>query len=117
MNKDLLTKEIERRIFAECKGTSYSITPELVTIDTASKKIRLDGDIFFLSSTQLDVPLTARVKFNSPDNYLCLSKTQLNSMNLNSLQSFRDYLEIKTENYGTSLVPYQVEFLRVTPIK
>jgi len=110
----LLQREIDRRVKDEIGATDYYAEPVMLRVDTPKFRKQLEGSLYFLVSEKLSVPVASRIIIESPDNIFSSSQMDFEQLNTTRLQSFRNNLSIKLENYGT-FVPYTLEFLKVTP--
>ena len=80
-----------------------------------SENIRLNNEIWILTSSEIDIPINATLTIESLDNLFIITKAEYTIINYYKYQAFSNYLKISLKDYGT-YVPFQLEFLRVIPI-
>jgi hypothetical protein len=76
--------------------------------------IDLGNETLILTSNELDIPITATITLESLDNIFKATKTEYAAMKFNKNQVFTGFLKISVRNYG-SYVPFNLEFLKITP--
>jgi len=112
----IFEKDIERRIKEEVLADEYFAETVLMRITKDQEDFVLDNSIYFLINEKLDIPVTAKIILSSPDAFFSTSQADYDTLKGHKNQSFRNKLRVVTQNYGTSFVPYSLEFLKVTPI-
>lgn len=112
----LLKDRIERRVKDEMLADDYFLDTEVLRVEQNDQSFVLDNSVYFLVNESIDVPVSAKVIFDSPDSFFSTSKTDYDVMNAHKHQSFRNRLRVKTLNYGAEFTPYSLEFIKVTPI-
>ena len=76
--------------------------------------IELNNEALILTSDELDIPITATITIESLDNIFKATKSEYGAMKFNKNQVFSGFLKISVRNYG-SYVPFNLEFLKITP--
>ncbi len=107
---DIVLQLIKQRVGV---GECFTLVPFLLDVDSPDKKIDLGNDIYLLVSSTLEIPLFARVTFKSIDNVFITSKAEYETFSFYKHQFFSNFLQIKTENYGTKFRDFNVEFLKI----
>ena len=113
----ILEKKILDYVKKESLCNDYESDYEIITIESVDFKISLENrSFYFLISEKIDVAITARVVVESVDNILSFSKEEFEFDKIHELESFRQYLRVRTLNIA-SFIPYKLKFLKITPIK
>lgn len=108
-----LKADIERRVLYEKLAKEYTLTKQTVKVTSANFFINCTNRIFYLVNKVLDMPPLANLKISATDHFLCTSKATYESSNSQQNNSFSDYMRIETTNYGTTFIPFNLEFLIV----
>ncbi|PLX10316.1 MAG: hypothetical protein C0594_05120 [Marinilabiliales bacterium] len=95
----------------------FRIDPFMVVVDKDSKTLKLGNSYLFLCNKNLDIPITALLELQSEENIYVTSKADFENQNSYRYQCFSQWLKITIENYGITYIPFQLEFIKVTPIK
>ncbi len=93
-----------------------TIVPFLIEITTPYFQFSVDNDTLILSNEELDVPITAKIIINADNAALLTSKAQFEQWSEYKNQIFTNNIVVETENYGVSFVPYQLSFMRISPL-
>lgn len=114
MINDLLIDDITKRITKEMGSVSFSRPfHRVIKIDSPDFNLNLGNDLYYLVSERIDIPAEYKVSISSSDNYLRTSKLDYELLSC-KLNSFRNYLNVKTRNYA-EFQPYKLEFLIIVP--
>ena len=120
MNIALLEREMETKIKQLFKADAYHF--ELVEILVTEKQghdeiFVLEQDAnYYLASEKLDIPTTVALYLSSECNFLATSKEDWEFENNLRLETFRNYLNVRTEN-ATIPFEFKLKFLKVTPYR
>ena len=79
-----------------------------------SAGVDLGNDKLVLTSKDVDLPITATLSLESHNNLFAATRAEYMMMTFNKYQVFENYLKVRVRNYGV-FVPFQIEFLRITP--
>lgn len=120
MDTVLWEKEIGKKIKELFKADDYHFEQvEIIVPDATEHDIRLEleqDSYYYLVSTVLDIPVSASLYLSSENNFLSTSKTDWEQDNDLRLESFRNYLHVRTENSAVSF-EFKLKFLKVTPYR
>lgn len=112
----LQLNDITRRVMKEMGGVGFTVDNETITVNDASERFALNGDIYYLASETIDIPIAAKLRIYSSDNFMVTSKTEFErDKSYFELESFRDYIVVEVENYGSTFVPFKLNFRKITP--
>lgn len=135
MSHDILNKIINQNV---CHFGKYQIEPLWITIENnekqisrnvilpevsqveshiyreVNKNISLNNDLLILTNNEIDIPINATLTLESHDNLFTITKAEYSIINYHKNQVFSNYLKISLKDYG-DYVPFQLEFLRITP--
>ncbi len=113
----LLNTEIKSVVESYCKTENYSrkIIFPIVDSDDFTFEIS-NSDMCFILNDKINLPESANVVLSSADNFLSFGKREV-EQGILELEKFSNYLNIKTENYGTTFIPYKLKLLIITPLK
>jgi len=120
MNIALFEREMETKIKLLFKADAYHF--ELVEIVVSEnqehdEKFELEQDAYYyLASEKLDIPISVALYLSSECNFLATSKEDWEFENSLRLETFRNYLHIKTEN-AINPFGFKLKFLKVTPYR
>ena len=104
----------------ERQVTRSVLLPEVSQVGTqsyleVSHGMILNNDILILTSPEIDIPISATLVLESYDNLFIITRAEYSIINYHKYQVFSNYLKIVLRDYGT-YVPFQLEFLKITPI-
>ncbi len=120
MDTVLWDKEIEKKIKALFKADDYHFEHvEILVPDAAEHDIQFElekDSYYYLASTLLDIPVSASLYLGSENNFLSTSKIDWEHDNDLRLESFRNYLHVRTENSALSF-EFKLKFLKITPYR
>lgn len=113
-NNTIALKLLELRL--KSQGiTDYTLTTKKVDITAASQQVKLDSNLYLLANVMLDIPITAQLELDSPENLFVTSKTEYENSGVTNLELFTESIIVTLSNYGTTFVEYQLEFLQIIP--
>lgn len=109
-------KKIEQEI-SRLGADGFTLKQIRLEVISAYQVFEFYNDIVILSNEILDIPDTANLKLISSDNVLVTSKDAYENFNKNTRNEFfSNYLKITLSNYGTTFIPFILEFLKVIPV-
>ncbi len=114
----LLEKKILSDVKHLFKCDDYHSESIEFNINTDFDKIKLqDNALYYLNFRKIDLSNTALISIFSENNFLASSKEdfEFDPFKYLRIESFRNYITVLTENYGTSFVPYQLSFTKIIP--
>jgi len=112
---DFILNDIDKRMRYEFLAKEYSRPfVKTIIIVSAYTFLPLNNDLYHLINELIDVPLEYRVTIQSADNFLKTSRKDYESIAY-KVFGFRDYIEVKVENYGTTIIPFKLEFIMTIP--
>ncbi len=100
----------------KARYNNCTIEPFLIEVKDSKFNINTKNDVLILANKKLDIPITARLIINSDDNVLITSKAEYDEWQDYKNQRFTKNINIELQNYGTTFIPFQLEFMRITPI-
>jgi len=115
-NSKLLYDDIEKRIKNEMLGNTFSRPfHKTLIVDSPNFKFDIEGDLWYLVSEKIDIPIEYQLNISAGEHFLRTSKLDYEN-SVYKINSFRYYIQIKTKNYNPlGFVPFKLEFLIVTP--
>ncbi len=120
MDTVLFEREMSKKIRYLFAADDYHIEPVEIEVSKAkdhNETVILEQDAYYyLVSTALDIPTTVALYLSSENNFVSTSKTDWEFDNQFRMETFRNYLHIRTENSNQAF-PFKLKFLKVTPYR
>lgn len=95
--------------------TKYTIDPIFVDVTKPLTILDLNKYVYVLASESIDTKIHTVVNLVAPDNSLRFNNTMLEQMKISKYKTFSEQLTIQVENFGSTLTPFRLEFLKVIP--
>ena len=103
------------KIEMESRGIKdYKVEPIFIDIVEPYTVISLNKYVYMIASEKIDAKIHTVVNLSSPDNTFRFNKSILEGMSV-PYRFFSEELIIQIENYGLSLTPLRLEFLKIIP--